>query len=127
MDHTVDPIDESCGQDDFSASGPHSRQGVDKEATLKTDYRIPVEKLRWTCVRTPSGGKHGGCRRHVETRSRPGSARESALKFGMKMGGNDYNIYVVGRASNRPDLPDPFLSGGRRPNDPTPSDWCLRL
>jgi hypothetical protein len=80
----VDPIDESCGQDDFSASRPTFRQGRTKERH-EDRLQIPVEKLRWTCDPDTLGLESTADVADMGDEVIAQERAVSALKFGMKM------------------------------------------
>lgn len=87
-------------------------------------YEVPVEELRWNCEPDSFGIESTA---EVQKLAEKVIAQEravSALKFGMKMDGNDYNIYVAGEPrTGLTYLTRTFLQEDAI-TEPTPPDWC---
>ena len=88
------------------------------------ELSVPVEKLRWSC--DPEALGLTGTDEITELKEEviAQDRAVSALKFGMKMKGNDYNIFVAGGArTGLTYLTRSFLMEAAK-NEQTPPDWC---
>jgi lon-related putative ATP-dependent protease len=87
------------------------------------DLMVPVNELRWTCDPDSLGFEDTT---QVQAMESPVIAQEravSALKFGMQMGGNDYNVFVAGGPrTGLTHLTRTFLQEYAR-EEPEPQDW----
>ncbi|MEW5722995.1 MAG: ATP-binding protein [Thermodesulfobacteriota bacterium] len=89
-----------------------------------SSYQVPVEKLRWNCdpdsLGVASTAEAGKLEEKVISQERA----LSALKFGMKMSGKDYNVFVAGEPrTGLTYLTRTFLKEAAV-TESTPPDWC---
>lgn len=85
---------------------------------------VPVEKLRWNCDPDSLGVESTADAIALGEKVLAQERAVSALKFGMKMKGNDYNIFVVGQSQTGLSyMTRTFLEDAAR-TEPIPQDWC---
>jgi len=85
---------------------------------------VPVDKLRWTCDPEALGLTGTAELPELKEEVIAQARAVSSLKFGMKMGGNDYNIFVAGEPrTGLTYLTRTFLQEAAR-SEPSPPDWC---
>ena len=87
------------------------------------DLIVPVDELRWTCDPDSLGVEDTTQVQIMEGRVIAQERAVSALKFGMQMGGNDYNVYVAGNPrTGLTHLTRTFLKE-HAIEEPEPPDW----
>ena len=85
---------------------------------------VETDKLRWICDPDSLGVADTSEVNHLEDRVIAQERAVSALKFGMSMPENDYNIFVVGQPrTGLTFLTRTFLKEAAK-NEPAPQDWC---
>ncbi|MEW6263028.1 MAG: ATP-binding protein [Thermodesulfobacteriota bacterium] len=85
---------------------------------------VPVDKLRWNCDPDSLGLDSTAEAKDLGEEVIAQERAVSALKFGMTMPGNDYNIFVAGEPrTGLTYLTRAFLAETAR-KEPTPPDWC---
>ena len=88
------------------------------------EFEVPVEKLRWECDPESLGVTSTAEVQQLQEKVIAQDRAVSALKFGMKMKGTDYNIFVAGAArTGLTYLTRSFLEVAAK-DEPSPSDWC---
>ena len=85
---------------------------------------VPVDQLRWNCDPDSLGVNDTTEAQHLEQEVIAQERAVSALKFGMAMGGNDYNIFVAGEARTGLSYIVRSFIGEIARKEPSPSDWC---
>ena len=87
------------------------------------DLMVPVDELRWNCDPDSLGVEDTTQVQIMEERVLAQERAVSALKFGMQMGGNDYNVFVAGGPrTGLTHLTRTFLLEYAR-EEPEPTDW----
>ena len=86
--------------------------------------KLPVEKLRWTCHPDSLGVESTADAQQLGEKVISQERAVSALRFGMKMTGTDYNVFVAGEnQTGLTFLTRSFLEDGAK-LEPAPPDWC---
>lgn len=87
-------------------------------------FEIKAGKLRWSCDPDSLGLTGTADIEPIKDEVIAQERAVSSLKFGMKMAGSDYNIYVAGEPrTGLTYLTRSFLKEAAR-SEPTPPDWC---
>ena len=93
------------------------------EDRLKS-LEVPLDRLRWTCDPDSLGVESTKAASHLDEQVIAQERAVSALKFGVSMGGGDYNIFVAGAPrTGLTYLTRTYLQETAK-DEEKPLDWC---